>query len=652
MSAIGGLINFDGRPVEKRDLERAANALKPYGPDRSGVMASNNMGFVHTLMRMTPEDRFDRQPLLGQRGVMITAAVRLDNREQILARLGVAPIDAQTWSDTQVVLAAWERFRDDLWEAMQGPFAVAIWDPADRTLTLARDHLGHNVAMWHRCDRFFAFATMPKGLFAIADVPRELNEEKFADFLVLNHSDHLTTMYRNVYRVLPAHFMKVSAAGVARQHRYWSAKQIPRIRLSSNEAYAEGMREVLDRAVRRQLRSAHKVGCFLSGGLDSSSVAVLAARALGSQNKRLSAFTQIPRDEFDGPVPVGRYGNEKPYVEAICAAAGNIDVNYIRNSDCDDFGELERMFLALEAPVRNPTNLGWMLAIPHRARAQECRVLLGGAYGNYTISWYGWSQAVDHLLRGKWVTAYRQWRLYYKRSSHSRRMALLKLFAEPLLPAKIGDWMDWRHRGDAPVWAEHSAIDLNFAKAMGVDQRAREGGHDFLYRVRPGERLEGLTPVDYHGEWQAAVAAITGVEVRDPTSDLDVVAYCLGVPPEQFLAEGIDRSLVRRAMWGMLPEIVLTNRLIGIQSADWYEKIENQRPRLLSELRELSTSPLAAKAIDIPRLEKALAEWPSSGWQTQKIADEYHLALSRGYAGGRFLRWIEGANSPHQSNQV
>ena len=92
---------------------------------------------------------------------------------------------------------------------LRGPFAVAIWDPRSRALTLARDHLGLNVVMWHRSERFFAFATMPNGLFALHDVPRELSEEKFADFLVLNHADHATTIYRDIFRVLPAHVMQV-----------------------------------------------------------------------------------------------------------------------------------------------------------------------------------------------------------------------------------------------------------------------------------------------------------------------------------------------------------------------------------------------------------------------------------------------------------
>jgi asparagine synthase (glutamine-hydrolysing) len=174
--------------------------------------------------------------------------------------------------------------------------------------------------------------------------------------------------------------------------------------------------------------------------------------------------------------------------------------------------------------------------------------------------------------------------------------------------------------------------------------RAKKVGHDFLYRMRRDERTRGLAQVDYIGDWHAAEKAITGVEVRDPTADMDVVSYCFGIPSEQYLAEGIDRSLIRRAMWGLLPEMVLTNRLSGLQAADWYEKIENQRSELASEIAELAKSPLARRVIDLGRLQAAIETWPKGGWHTAEVFQEYNLALTRGVASGRFLRWIEAAN--------
>ncbi|HEY2534281.1 MAG TPA: asparagine synthase-related protein [Xanthobacteraceae bacterium] len=191
------------------------------------------------------------------------------------------------------------------------------------------------------------------------------------------------------------------------------------------------------------------------------------------------------------------------------------------------------------------------MAILRLARAQGRRVLPGAFCGNFTISWNGWSQAIAHLKRGRSLTAYRQWHLYYRRTPYSRRLALRKLFIEPLLGEHLSKGASRRrHGGRIAPWQTHSAIHPDFAAAMQVDHRAQEFGHDFPYRLREGERIDGLTLVDYLGDWHAAEKAVTGVEVRDPTADVDVVCYCFGVPPEQYLAEGIDRSLVRRAMWG------------------------------------------------------------------------------------------------------
>jgi asparagine synthase (glutamine-hydrolysing) len=211
---------------------------------------------------------------------------------------------------------------------------------------------------------------------------------------------------------------------------------------------------------------------------------------------------------------------------------------------------------------------------------------------------------------------------------------------EPLAPK----WLSNFAKGRTAPWRDHSAIRPDFAAAMGVTARAEKNGHDFFYRVRPGDRMRGLAQIDYAGDWHAAEKAVTGVELRDPTADMDVVSYCFGIPPDQYLAEGVDRSLIRRAMWGLLPEQVLTNRLNGLQAPDWYEKLERQRGDLARQVAELSQSPLVGRIIDLLRLEKAIRNWPTGGWHRKDVFQEYNLALTRGLAGGRFLRWFEQAN--------
>ena len=107
--------------------------------------------------------------------------------------------------------------------------------------------------------------------------------------------------------------------------------------------------------------------------------------------------------------------------------------------------------------------------------------------------------------------------------------------------------------------------------------------------------------------------------MRDPTADIDVVSYCFGVPQQQYLAEGIDRSLIRRAMWGLLPEKVLTNRMSGLQAADWYEKLGNQRGELARQVAELSQSAWCAGSST------------SSGWSVRSELAHGRLAHRRSF---------------------
>jgi hypothetical protein len=88
----------------------------------------------------------------------------------------------------------------------------------------------------------------------------------------------------------------------------------------------------------------------------------------------------------------------------------------------------------------------------------------------------------------------------------------------------------------------------------------------------------------------------------------------------------------------------LTNRMSGLQAADWYEKLGSQRGELARQVAELSQSALVRRVLDLERLERAIKNWPAGGWHTAEVFQEYNLALTRGVAGGRFLRWFERAN--------
>src|SRR5262249_62223992 len=131
------------------------------------------------------------------------------------------------------------------------------------------------------------------------------------------------------------------------------------------------------------------------------------------------------------------------------------------------------------------TTAGWRLRRPALAARRGRRVRLGGQWGNLTVSWAGWAQSVEPLRLGRLLTAYRQWRMYYRNSPHSRSVAFRKLFIEPLAPEPIAQWAHRRRHGPARPRVSHTPIRPQSAAAMGAHAPARERGPHFVYRPAP-----------------------------------------------------------------------------------------------------------------------------------------------------------------------
>src|SRR5689334_19897333 len=143
MTALAGLWRYDGGPDAASDCSRMLSSQVMYGPDAVAQWSDEGVALGRQLMRLLPEDAFDRQPLHGGQGrFVLVADLRLDNREELIRGLGVGPEHARTLCDAGVLLAAIERWGDSAIERLIGDYAIALWDRTERRLVLARDPLG------------------------------------------------------------------------------------------------------------------------------------------------------------------------------------------------------------------------------------------------------------------------------------------------------------------------------------------------------------------------------------------------------------------------------------------------------------------------------------------------------------------------------
>ncbi len=280
MSAIAGIYYLDNRPVDRADLVKMTDILAHRGPDGSNVWSEGAIGIGHRMLWTTPESLLETLPLVNETGeLVITADARIDNRDELIEALELTQRPAEKITDTELILAAYERWGEECPEHLLGDFAFAIWDGRKQELFCARDHFGVKPFYYYCSDKIFIFATEIKALFCLHEVPRQLNEVKVGEFIVSNFDDTTNTFYQDILRLSPANSLRVSYTGT-RLHSYWSLDFSHEIKLDSDEEYAEAFRKIFTEAVRCRLRSAFPIGSMLSGGLDSSSIACVAKNLL------------------------------------------------------------------------------------------------------------------------------------------------------------------------------------------------------------------------------------------------------------------------------------------------------------------------------------------------------------------------------------
>ncbi len=645
MSAIAGLIRFDSSSVDSATIERIENILRPYGRDAQHHWCQGGAAFIHTLLRTTPEESLDRQPLYhAASDSCLLFDGRLDNREDLSRELGLDVAAAALLADSDLVLQAVLRWQMDAVHHLIGNFALACWCERERTLWLARDPLGHRPLFWHQQNGFFAFASLPKALFAIPGVPRTICEERLSDLLTLIPMVGPESFFKGIYRVEPGQILVLKEDKVSTR-RYHSFDPDREIHLASDDDYQQAFAEKVEQAIASCLRSNGPIASHLSSGFDSSSVTALAARQLERQGKRLIAYTAVPRRDFAGPVPKGRHADEGPGARALAEKFGNIDHLLVDSSGVSPLDKLTEDVEALDRAPLNTCNMMWIDAINAAASERGCRVLLSGQMGNMTISYTG-EQYLPALLGQRQLVRWWHEISAFKRSHPGRRWrGLLAQSFGPYLPVWL--WlMIEMYRGKGRKLSDYTAIHPAFMRRIGTQERVRKAGWDTSYRPwADGRRMRIAVLNRVDGGEHHLAASLYGFDMRDPTSDLRLLEFCLAVPDHQYLRNGQTRWLLKRMMGEILPPEILHAQTKGLQAADWYENATKALPQIRAALDNHRLHGKIGQYLDLETLQADLEQWPDSGWAQEKIIQKYRLKLLRGLSVAEFIRYVEPDNS-------
>ena len=603
------------------------------------IRSCRNIAIGRSLTPTLPEDAFDCGVQAGAGGAILLAAdVRLDNRDDLARALALGD-RIGTLCDAAVLLAAWNRWGEASLERVVGDFAFALWDAKDERLVLARDFLGTRPLHYITNERFFAFASMARGLHALPTVQRAPDLATLTDFLALIPESGTGSFFANVNRVEPGCLITVSSAGL-RTRRWWRPDLSP-LRSRSFDETVAALRDHLDTAVAARTRRINGgVGAHLSGGLDSTGVTATAARLLAPTGDSVTGFTAVPVAEFANAGTKGRFLDEGPLAAVVAAAHSNITHVLIRAGEDSPFADLDRKAEIYERPVRNLCNATWGDAINEDAQARGLSVLLSGQAGNLSFSHKGADSLATLLAHGRLIGLARQ-------ASAVRRHgmsygAIASQTIGPFLPPAMWRMLN-RARGVRAELTDYSAIALTPEVRSHIARRSAELKLDFSYRPprdAARARLWALKGVDT-GTFVKGTLARWGLDLRDPTADRRLVEFCLTVAPEQFMAGGMPRALARHALADRLPSAVTQERRKGFQSADWFVGFDRARAALTDEIERIAASPAAAAIVDVPRLRRLIEEWPSGGWDREPVHNTYRTALVRAVSAGHFARIAE-----------
>ncbi|MFN4087733.1 MAG: asparagine synthetase B family protein [Alphaproteobacteria bacterium] len=642
MSAVAAIWRFDGRPV-RDDVERMTAALRMYGPDGSGSWFEGGVGLGHCAMVLLPEDRADRQPRAGGDGaLMLSASARLDNRDELGAALGLEAARLKDMADSDLVLHVLEKWGEAGIPRLVGAFAFALWDGKRRRLICARDALGERGLVYHRSAGLLAVASMPKGLHAVPEVPREVDERQIARGLLLLPGGG-GTMFAGLETLRPGHMLVASERHVE-VRSFWQPPPPNSLHPASEAEAVEAFSSLLDEAVRCRLRSVGGIGSHLSSGMDSGTVTAVAARLLAAEGRGLTAFTSVPREGYEGRGPFNRHGDEGPGARAVAAMHPNIDHRLVRMDDRTPMDGLDLGAQTCDRPPANPCNMIWINEICRQARQSGIRVMLTGQMGNMTISYSGRQYLPELLLTGRLLTwAAECWHLLRRRRGY-RAAISASLF--PIIPGWLWRLYDRNFRRLQDPFG-YTAIAPAFAEEMDFRALAEEAAWNLDYQPWAdghAMRLAVLRRIDT-APHEAGMRAAFGVDHRDPTADRRLVEFCLALPNRFFLHRGIESRILKLAMRGQLPEAHLwSGGYKGYQAIDWHEALTRSRSELAQEIERLEASPLARRCLDLAKLRTLVDNWPTGDWHSPRITHSYRLALTRGIAMGRFIRRMEGGN--------
>ena len=368
MCGIAGFISLNQQTLGNGEkvLKCMGELLAHRGPDGEGTWMDDvgKVGLAHRRLSIIDLSSAGAQPMKGRDGTIITLNGEIYNYLELQESLN-KNWDFASESDTETVLAAYHKYGEDCVDHLRGMFSFAVWDDQKQRLFCARDRFGIKPFYYVVVDGVFYFASEAKALLPVLpDI--ETDPEAMAEYLTFNFVIGENTLFKGVKQLLPGHGLAIEG-GELRIWRYWDVNyQVDWDH--GDEWFQDQLRSLLDDSIDVHLRSDVPVGAYLSGGIDSSLMAILAA-GKDAQN----------RETFHGRFLEYPGYDESNFAQmASDQIGGNLNIIDITHKDFEE--NLRKVIYHLDYPVAGPGSFPQYMV--SKLAAEKVKVVLGGQGGD------------------------------------------------------------------------------------------------------------------------------------------------------------------------------------------------------------------------------------------------------------------------------
>jgi asparagine synthase (glutamine-hydrolysing) len=539
-----GRWNLDGQEIGPDYVERVQAVLTAYGPDGHGCYSKDTIKILYNAHHTTKEARREIQPHISPSGAVITWDGRLDNRMDIIREAKGALTSEST--DVEIVAAAYERGAINCFARLVGDWAMAIWDPNRRSLILAKDHIGSRHLYYVVARTEITWSTILDPLVMFAGRTFALDREYIAGWFSSFPATHLTP-YLGIHSVPPSSFATLRQ-GKCTIERYWDFDPRKTIRYRKDEEYEEHFRTAFANAVTRRLRSDSPVLAELSGGMDSSSVVCMADSILTRSAAGTSRVDTI--SYYDDSEP---NWNERPYISKVEELRQQQGCHIDVGSPTQPFFEFPSERFSAIPSFDNAHLAKARGKFKEYLISRGSRVLLSGIGGDEVTGGVPTPtpELANLLARARITSLGRQLRTW---AIHKRKPWVHLLFetAREFFPLGLRRLPDYKR--PAP-W-----LNAEFAAANRITLQGYEGRLK-LFGPLPSFQ-DHLRTVGSLGRQMSCSSLPSDplYEKRYPFLDRDFLEFMFAIPQEQLVRPGQRRSLMRRALQGIMPGELLNRR--------------------------------------------------------------------------------------------